>query len=111
MNPRAVPSYAADVDVTVTADLQHLCPFVDEVDRGSITISWRCNGETLELHSLREYLDGFKDSELPHEALTDLIRHDLSVMARIDLISVTTTWQTAGMGVTCSTSPIRVGQP
>jgi NADPH-dependent 7-cyano-7-deazaguanine reductase QueF len=109
MSPRSVGS-GADVQVTATADLQHLCPFVDEVDHGTITIAWHCNGATLELHSLREYLDGFKDSELSHEALTDLIRHDLSVIARIDLISVTTTWQTAGMEVTCSTSPTPVGR-
>jgi NADPH-dependent 7-cyano-7-deazaguanine reductase QueF len=101
----------AETEVTVTADMQHLCPFVDEVDFGTIAITWQCDGATLELHSLREYLDGFKDSELSHEALTDLIRHDLSVIPGVDLASVTTTWQTAGMGVTCSTSPIRVGQP
>jgi NADPH-dependent 7-cyano-7-deazaguanine reductase QueF len=103
-------SCGADVSMAISAPLQHLCPFVDEVDHGTVEIAWATTGATLELHSLREYLDGFEDAQMSHEELTDRIRHDLSVIDGIDLISVETTWETAGMEVTCSTSPTLVGQ-
>lgn len=98
-----------DSDVTVTASgpIRHRCPFVNEIDDGTISITWQPLGETYELHSLAEYLRGFKDAEMSHEAVTDRIRHDLSVVPRINLISVETTWTTAGMGVLCSTRPTR----
>jgi NADPH-dependent 7-cyano-7-deazaguanine reductase QueF len=102
---------AADVTMTVTAPVRHLCPFVNEVDEGFITITWRVDGATLELHSLADYLREFKDSELSHEAFTDRVSHDLSLIAGVDLVTVQTTWTTAGMEVKCSTSPTLVGQP
>lgn len=95
----------SDVTMTVTAPLTHLCPHVDEVDNGTITLTWRVNGYTLELHSLREYLNGFKYAEVSHEEITDLIRHEMSVTPGVEVVSVETTWDTAGMEVKCSTSP------
>jgi NADPH-dependent 7-cyano-7-deazaguanine reductase QueF len=107
--PTIVPA-TADVRVTATSPIQHLCPFVDEVDNGTITITWRTNGATFELHSLRKYISGFKVSEISHEALTDLIRHDLSTERGISLISVESSWTTADMEVQCFTSPILAGR-
>lgn len=99
---------SSDVTITVTSPLRHLCPHKDEVDNGTITVIWRCNGATFELHSLRELYKGFKGSAISHEQLTDRIRHDLSTASPlIDVISVSTWWTTAGMEVTCSTSPTR----
>lgn len=97
---------SSDVTVSVTADLRHLCPHIDEVDNGTVTIAWRVNGGTYELHSLAEYLREFKDSRISHEQITDRIRHDLSVVDGIELVSVETTWDTAGMEVRCATTPI-----
>lgn len=94
-----------DVAVTVTSPLRHRCPFVDEVDDGTVTITWEPLGSTYELHSLAEYLHGFKDSEISHEAISDRIRHDLSAHLDIHVVSVETTWMTAGMEVSCSTLP------
>jgi len=96
-----------DVTMTATGDLTHLCPHVDEIDNGAIHIEWRVAGQTYELHSLAEYLRGFKDSRISHEEITDRIRHDLSTVNGIELISVVTTWDTAGLEVSCSTSPTR----
>lgn len=101
----------SDVTMRVSGDLQHRCPHVDEVDHGHVTITWRVRGETYELHSLAEYLRSFKDSRLSHEQITDRIRYDLSWAPQIELMSVETFWVTAGMEVTCSTSPTPVGQP
>lgn len=91
---------ASDVTVTVVGPLTHLCPHVDEVDTGTIEITWTAQGETYEFHSLAEYLAGFADTRMSSEAITDRIRHDLSVVPRIKLVSVTTTWDTAGLAVT-----------
>jgi len=92
---------SADVTVRTTGDLTHLCPFKNEVDHGTVAIVWRALGKTYELHSLAEYLQRFKDCEMSHEAITDRIRSDLSVVVGIDLVSVETTWHTAGLSVTC----------
>ena len=100
----------ADVTMTAAGDLMHLCPFVDEVDRGRITITWQTFGQTFELHALADYLRGFKDSAISHEQITDRIRHDLATVDGLALVSVGTTWETAGMEVRCSTSPTLVGQ-
>lgn len=107
---RMVVESDADVTVTITADLTHLCPFVNEIDHGSITITYRIAGNTLELHALRDWFNGFKDSHITHEGLTDLIRHHLATLPGIEVIDVRTNWTTAGMDVTCSTSPTPAGQ-
>lgn len=100
-----------DADVTMTAGIAvaHLCPFKDEVDNGWVTITWRCDGATLELHALADYLRGFKDARLSHEEVTDRIRHDLAATPGVELVSVETTWGTAGMEVKCVTTPTPAG--
>lgn len=108
MIPRTVPCDNA-VAVTITSPLRHLCPFVNEVDYGTVTVTWQTIGATYELHSLAEYLRGFKDSEMSHESITDRIRHDLAACSDLDVVSVETTWTTAGMGVSCSSTPIPAG--
>jgi len=106
--PQAVPT-TAGVRMTVTADVQHLCPFVNEVDNGAVTVTWQANGATFELHSLRDYLNGFKNSEISHEMLTDRILRDLSTTQGVEIVSVESTWDTAGMEVQCSTLPTLAG--
>lgn len=106
---KTVPS-SGDVTVTTYADLTHLCPFVDEVDRGTVKLTWRVDGQTLELHSVRAYLDGFATSRLSHEEVTNRIGHDIASIPGVELIEVTTAWDTAGMEVTCATSPTRQAQ-
>jgi uncharacterized PurR-regulated membrane protein YhhQ (DUF165 family) len=110
MNPETVP-IEATAHLTTTATIQHMCPFVHEVDNGTITIAWHADGWTLELHSLRAYLDTFSDREISHEELTEEIRAELSTSHGINEVTVNTKWRTAGMEVRCSTSPIPAGQP
>lgn len=107
---RTVPS-DADVLMTATGELTHHCPFVDEVDNGHVTITWRTSGQSLELHALKEYLDGWRQVTASHEDVTDRIRHDLATVAGIELVSVDTTWHTADMEVRCFTSPTRADLP
>lgn len=91
----------ADVEVSATFPVRHLCPFVDEVDDGTVTINWACSGSTFELHNLAAYLSDWADSTLTHEAITDRIAHDLATASPgIQLVAVTTTWATAGGSIT-----------
>lgn len=94
----------ADVTVTAVGNLRHRCPHRNEIDRGRVAITWRVSGQSYELHSLAEYLRSFADAELSHEQITDRISHDLSVTDGIELVSVESTWDTAGLEVRCSTS-------
>lgn len=94
----------ADVTMKATGPLTHRCPFVKEVDNGTITITWETRGATLELHALRRYLDTFQCVEISHEDLTERIRADLAELPGIINLRVETTWETAGMEVNCGTS-------
>lgn len=108
--PLTVPC-DSDVAMTVTAPLIHLCPYKDEVDHGTVTITWNTQDNTLELHDLASLLHSFSDQKISHEEITRKLKVWLSCLPGIDLISVETTWDTAGMEVRCSTSPTLVGQP
>lgn len=107
--PLTVPC-DGNVTMTATAPLRHLCPHVDEIDNGHIAITWNIDGRTLELHALADYLRSWKDARLSHEEITDRIGHDISAVDGVELVSVVTTWHTAGMEVRCSTSPTPVDQ-
>lgn len=104
MTPTTVPEPGA-VDVTAHGPLIHLCPHRDEEDLGRVSVTWRCTGQTFELHSLAEYLGCWEQTSISHEELTDRIAYDLTHVDGINLLDVTTTWQTAGMEIRCSTSP------
>jgi NADPH-dependent 7-cyano-7-deazaguanine reductase QueF len=96
--------------MTTTADIQHMCPFVQEIDNGTITVSWDTAGWTFELHALRAYLNTFQDREISHEDLTNEVQLELAGHYGIGNVSVSSSWRTAGMEVLCSTSPTLVGQ-
>ena len=96
----------ATVRMSATADIQHMCPFVQEVDNGTITVTWTAGGWTLELHALRAYLNTFHDREISHEELTEEVRAELATHHGINDVEVTSKWRTAGMEVTCNTSLI-----
>lgn len=97
------------VIVTARGPLRHLCPVVEEIDEGRVAITWRTHGVTFELHALAAHLRSYAGTRISHEDLTDTIRHDLSAHAGLTLLDVTTTWETAGLEVSCSTSPTPAG--
>ena len=106
MSIKTVPVEAV-VTMTATADIQHMCPFVHEVDNGAVTITWATDGWTIELHSLRAYLGTFQNREISHEELTEEIRAEISSHHGIASVRVESSWRTAGMGVICGTSLTR----
>lgn len=90
------------VVMRVTAPLIHLCPYRDEVDEGTVSITWETEGRTFELHSLREWLVQFKNQKVSHEELTKHIKDELDFCHGLTVVSVATHWGTAGMDVGCS---------
>ncbi len=82
--------------VTITADVQHLCPYRDEVDQGIAAITLDVpSGDAPELHDMRSRLDGWAVRKISHEAMTR------EIAAYFRAIRVVTTWRTAGMEVVC----------
>lgn len=98
MIPETVDCDSA-VTVTATGDLSHACPFKNEQDHGTVTVTWRASGQTIELHSLAEYLKTFAGERVSHEAITGRIRRDLSMIRGIADVWVTSTWTTAAFSV------------
>lgn len=82
----------------VTMPLTHLCPFRDEVDNGTATLRWLVDERTLELHSVRRWLDSFARVVASHESVTGTL-HDTLSQLNLPGVSVTTRWETAGGAV------------
>lgn len=75
---------------TVSGPLRHLCPHVDEVDDGTVEITFF--GPAPELHNLATELREYADMKITHEELTK------QLAARYKA-SVCTKWHTAGLEV------------
>lgn len=103
-----VPS-TPGVRVTVTAPIRHLCPFKDEIDDGELTLAWRTDHSTVELHSLRLFLGAFADARISHEEVVSEIWGAMNRVDGIRGVSVSTSWRTAGMEVSCFSSVIPAG--
>lgn len=78
---------------------QHHCPIKDEVDRGTLHLTWTTTTVTLELHSLAEYLTAWRTAAMTHEAVCDRIAHDLTANG-VDNVTATFTGYTAGLTFT-----------
>lgn len=97
--PRVVLVEARGMTAAATMPLTHLCPFVEEVDHGSVTLEWRVENRTLELHSVRDWLATFAAVKVSHEQLTGDL-YDLLLNLGLTGLAVTTRWETAGGTVT-----------
>lgn len=75
--------------VIVTAQVSHLCPYVDEIDIGIVRLVLSA---PTELQALAEYLRTFTDQTVTHEVMTQEI-------AKHTNAQVTTYWTTAGLSV------------
>jgi NADPH-dependent 7-cyano-7-deazaguanine reductase QueF len=85
--------------VTITAPIQHLCPFADEVDEGEVTVVFLVSDCTFELHALAEYFNGFAETPISHEALTSRVFDELASLDGPEVVGVSSTWTTASMSV------------
>ncbi|MET8648519.1 hypothetical protein [Nocardia aurea] len=98
--PRRVPT-PRGIHALTKAPVRHRCPFVEESDEGTVWLLWDTeDAATFELHSLAEYLEGFRDLKISHEELTHRIFDELGVKG------VTTRFETAGI-----TASFTIGEP
>jgi hypothetical protein len=91
----------APATVTVTTGAYHRCPFKDEADEGELTLTFEAGAETLELHSLKAWIDGLDEWMVSHEAYTFYIKDQLTKIG-VRVTHVTTRWTTADMTVSVS---------
>lgn len=84
----------AGIVQTVTADVVKVCPVKNEIDKGTVTITYTIEGKSFELHALADYLASFATVAISHEDFTQFLAEDLSAQVR-------TEWTTAGMKVVC----------
>lgn len=82
-----------DLVTVVTAKIVKRCPYLDEIDRGTVSLTF-C-GDAPELHGLAEALTLYRNIRVSHEDLT-------RALAETWLCSVTTSWRTAGLRITCT---------
>lgn len=84
--------------VVVRGPVKKLCPYRNEVDEGTVTVTFSVShrDDCRELHSLAGYLGSFEGASLSHEDFTRQVHADLAAL------SVESTWQTAGLTVTCA---------
>jgi NADPH-dependent 7-cyano-7-deazaguanine reductase QueF len=85
-----------NLQVRVTAPIVHLCPFRDETDYGTVTLTYNPDDGEIEFHDLRTHLDEFAARRITHERLTAEL-HNYYPHA-----DITTEWSTAGMGIECA---------
>lgn len=115
MKPPAVETVktllTAPVDVSVSGPIQHLCPYKDETDNGVVTIVWRSESTTFEMHSLSEFLAFWRNKRISHEELADEIFEQLQHLnadGGPNVRSVTARFTTAGLGVEVSRGAVSI---
>lgn len=70
----------SDAGCTVTIETGEVtawCPFEGTADYYDLALTYRPDGHVLELISLRDYLQSYRDEEISHEAFTDRVFADL----------------------------------
>lgn len=90
----------AGVHVVAYGPITHLCPHVEEVDEGFVRFEWTTAGQTVELHSLRTFVDAFDEAAIAHEDLVELFRRYLSDLPGIREVVVSAEFDTADFEVT-----------
>lgn len=63
-----------------TGEVTAWCPFEGTADFYDLTISYQPDGYVLELMSLREYFQSFREEDISHEAFTDRLFEDLEAV-------------------------------
>lgn len=109
MIPPSLAEAYPGITMTATAQIKHRCPFVDEVDDGTITITWSTADGTIELHSLAAFLDCYADRTISHEDLVGEVFDCLEALGpHIIVRSVTARFTTAGIDVEVSRGAVHV---
>ena len=73
-----------------------LCPKTGQPDFGRISISYVADAACLELKSLKQYLQSFRDRGIFYEDVTNVILDDLVAACRPRRMMVVTRWSVRG---------------
>jgi|GEM_PF-1361585 len=79
----------SDAASTVTIETDEVtawCPYEGTADYYEVTVTYRPDGYVLELMSLRDYFQSFRDEEISHEAFTDRVFEDLVTVVAPDFL-------------------------
>lgn len=93
--------------IRLTGHLACRCPVNGRQDDATVTVTYTPNEMVLELTAFAEYLAGFWDRSITHEAVTAILADDIRWSVMSDDVTVTTEWapiEGVGCVVTCSTS-------
>lgn len=82
--------------VTVTADATKLCPYANEMDEGTVEVTFEVhNSDAPEIHLLGAKLEAAYGQARSHEEFTRWVAQSVGA------IRVVTRWRTAGMDILC----------
>lgn len=73
----------SDAQSTITIETGEMtawCPYEGTADFYDLTISYQPDGYVIELMSLRDYFQSFRDENISHEAFTDRLFDDLETL-------------------------------
>jgi NADPH-dependent 7-cyano-7-deazaguanine reductase QueF len=99
---------SARISVQLVGRLTCRCPVNGERDEATVTITYTPVEMVLELAALADYLAGFQDRSITHEAVTAIIADEIRWSVMSDDVTVATDWtavESIGCVITCSTSP------
>jgi 7-cyano-7-deazaguanine reductase len=96
------------LSIKLTGLLTCRCPINGKRDTAVVTVTYTPAEMVLELTALADYLAGFQDRSITHEAATAMIADTIRWSVMSDDVTVTTEWapvEGIDCVVTCSTSP------
>lgn len=90
---------SARVRVSTTSAAEHLCPYKDEADKGTVEIAWTTGSETVELHALAALVRARESTRISHEQWTEDLAMTISNSVDVHDVAVTSRWSTGGLSV------------
>lgn len=79
--------------ITATMPMVKQCPYVDEIDVGTVTFTWA--GDAPDLHNVAANVQSWAAQKATHEEATRALADTWGAQ-------VETAWRTGGMDVTCA---------
>lgn len=83
--------------VKVTSPVEKRCPYTDEADVGTVTLTFEVEKDAPELHEMAATLDTWAEIAISHEDFTAAV---LRRWSDEGCSAARSTWRTAGMWVT-----------
>lgn len=91
-----VISCEAVADVHVILPVRKECPVKNEADFGTVDVWFTTRTQTIELHSLRNYIESYQGIPITHEDFARQVYRDI-VSTGVDEVSVSASWRMDGL--------------